>query len=372
MQAPNARIDEARHRSRSSVSDSSSVRLGGRGLRGALGGHGGPGGAGGGRPHVWSAAWQASAQEARSPGACPPPFLVLGGEDGQRVLDLLAAGRLPADQPPADARDVHDGPAARGHLARLPRPPEPGGHLLHQVAGVEGVGGDDVGQRRVRGEVAPRPVRPPGTDRHHRVVVEQWLGLGSAGLVMPEHRDDQPVLHRPAVPAAAPPIGSARPTPPATPASCPGRRPDTAPAPAGSRRLRAPTRCVPSTGPGTPGPAPATACAPSPSPFSRMRCARRACPARSPAGHGPGSPPPPGARARSGRRPGADPPPRAARPAARLPRPLEPPHESGPAADAAGPEPKIFISLLDPVTGRSSFVHVTPASRAASVTPQQV
>jgi len=40
VQAPNARITEFRHRLRSSVSGSSSVRLGGR---------------------VWSAAWQASA-----------------------------------------------------------------------------------------------------------------------------------------------------------------------------------------------------------------------------------------------------------------------------------------------------------------------
>ncbi len=70
----------------------------------------------------------------------PLLLLVLGREEWQRVLDLLAAGRLPADEPLVDPDDLHDRAAVGRHLARLPRPPEPGGHLLHEVQGVEGVG----------------------------------------------------------------------------------------------------------------------------------------------------------------------------------------------------------------------------------------
>lgn len=94
-----------RHRSRSSVSDSGTVRFGGQ---------------------LWSAAWQASAYAARSPRRVPLPLLVLGGEDGERVLDLLAAGGLPADEPLVDPGDLHDRAAAGRHLPRFPRPPEPG------------------------------------------------------------------------------------------------------------------------------------------------------------------------------------------------------------------------------------------------------
>ncbi|WP_443069153.1 hypothetical protein [Streptomyces sp. NBC_01278] len=105
VRAPNAATAEARHRSRSSVSDSGTVRFGGQ---------------------VWSAAWQASAYAARSPRRVPLPLLVLGGEDGERVLDLLAAGGLPADEPLVDPGDLHDRAAAGRHLPRFPRPPEPG------------------------------------------------------------------------------------------------------------------------------------------------------------------------------------------------------------------------------------------------------
>lgn len=59
------------------------------------------------------------------PRRVPLPLFVVGYEGGHHVRDLLASGRLPADEPLAYPDDLHDRALAGRHLARFPHSTDP-------------------------------------------------------------------------------------------------------------------------------------------------------------------------------------------------------------------------------------------------------